>query len=370
MSNWRSVLARTTANVEDRFDQLKAQLSQRLGLGEPLMIQAYYGYGTPHAVTIKGRVLENEGIREAGDHDSIWQNMLNTYRRIESDEVPGAQVQGTLYGRVATAVTDEEGYFDLHFTFAEPLTRNTPWHTVELTLLDAPRTLDKPVTAVGQILVPPKTAVFGVISDIDDTILQSQATSYLQAARLLFLKNARTRLPFAGVAAFYRALQHGIGNQNNPIFYVSSSPWNVYTLLTDFFEYQKIPQGPLFLKDYGITSDQLFTSGHRKHKLEQIETILKTYPKLPFILIGDSGQKDPEIYAEIAETYPKRIKAIYIRDVTGDKRDREVEKIAVSLESLGIEMIISTDSLTAGAYAVGQNLISPEALTPIKDNQL
>ena len=77
-------------------------------------------------------------------------------------------------------------------------------------------------------MVVRETAVYGVISDIDDTVLQSKATSYLQAARLLFLENARTRLPFAGVAAFYQAMQKGLGNQFNPIFYVSSSPWNVF----------------------------------------------------------------------------------------------------------------------------------------------
>jgi len=369
MTDWRSILAQTTTNVEDRFDKLKARLSQRLGLGEPLMIQAYHGYGTPQSVTIKGRVLENEGIREATDHDTIWQNMLNAYRQIESDEVPGATVQGVLYGQVVTAVSDEEGYFDLHFALDKPLPNNVPWHTVEMTLIDAPRKLDQPVSTSGQILVPPETAVFGVISDIDDTVLQTQATSYLQAARLLFLKNARTRLPFTGVAAFYHALQQGINNQNNPIFYVSSSPWNVFTLLTDFFNHQNIPQGPLFLKDYGITPDQLFTSGHRKHKLEQIDKILKTYPNLPFILIGDSGQKDPEIYAEIAEIFPKQIKAIYIRDVSEDKRDREVETIAESLESLHIQMILAPDSLTAAAYAVQEGLISQDTLEQIADHQ-
>ena len=365
MADWRSLLTRSTANVEDRFDQLKTRLSQRLGLGEPVMIQAYYGFGTAQRVTIKGRVLENEGIRQATDNDSIWQNLLNTYRQLESDEIPGATVQGVFHGVTATAVSDEEGYFDLHFTFPIPLTDTSPWQPVEISLLDAPRQLDAPVTATGQILMVGKTAVFGVISDIDDTVLQSKATSYLQAARLLFLENARTRLPFAGVSTFYQALQSGIGEQINPIFYVSSSPWNVFTLLTEFFKYQNLPQGPLFLKDYGITPNQLFTSGHRTHKLSQINTILNTFPELPFILIGDSGQKDPEIYAEIAMQNSKRIKAIYIRDVTDDKRDQEVRDIAASLKLNGIDMILTADSAAAAEHAAQHNFIDASQLLAI-----
>ncbi|KAA3659306.1 MAG: DUF2183 domain-containing protein [Chloroflexi bacterium] len=365
MADWRSLLTQTTANVEERFDQLKERLTQRLGLGEPLMIQAYHGFGSAQTATIKGRVLENEGIRKATDNDSVWQNLLNAYRQIESDEIPGATVQGVFHGVTATAVSDEEGYFDLRFTLPHPLTATSPWQPVELSLLEAPRKMEEPVTATGQILVVRETAVFGVISDIDDTVLQSKATSYLQAARLLFLKNARTRLPFPGAATFYQALQKGIGEQFNPIFYVSSSPWNVFTLLTEFFEYQNLPQGPLFLKDYGITPDQLFTSGHRKHKLDQINTILDTFPNLPFILIGDSGQKDPEIYAEIAKQNPNRIKAIYIRDVTPDKRDQEVLDIAESLQPLGIDMILAADSATAAEHAAHHNFIDAGQLLAI-----
>ncbi len=370
MADWRSLLTRSTANVEEKFDLLKTRLSQRLGLEEPLMIQAYYGFGTAQTATIKGRVLENEGILQATDNDSIWQNMLNAYRRLESDEVPGATVQGVFHGMTTTAVSDEEGYFELHFTLPTPMIFTSPWQPVKLSLLNAPREPDGPVAATGQILIVGETAVFGVISDIDDTVLQSKATSYLQAARLLFLENAHTRLPFAGVSAFYQALQQGLGEQFNPIFYVSSSPWNVFTLLTEFFAYQNLPQGPLFLKDYGITPDQLFTSGHRKHKLDQINTILNTFPNLPFVLIGDSGQKDPEIYAEIATQNPNRIKAIYIRDVTPDKRDQEVRDIAASLKLNGIDMILTADSAAAAEHAAQHNFIDASQLLAIATNMV
>lgn len=372
MTSWKNRLTRLAVNAEDAFDQLKMRVSRRLRLDDPLLIQPYYGFGNAQQVTLKGRLLQNEGVRRAGDRDSVWRNMLNIYRQLESDEVPGATIAGTLQGVTAVSVTDEEGYFTLSFTLPAPLPPDQLWHEVALTLRalpgDAPTPTDPTVTAVGHVLTPPQMAAFGVISDIDDTILQSSATNYLHAARLLFLHNARTRLPFLGVSAFYQALQLGVGSRpHNPIFYVSSSPWNVFLLLTEFFEFQGVPQGPLFLKDYGLSADQLLSSGHRKHKLAQIETILDTYPSLPFVLIGDSGQKDPEIYAEVARAYPGRIRAIYIRDVSDDRRDQEVRTIAHTAAESGTPMLLTADSLAAATHAAEIGLITPEGVTAVAE---
>ncbi len=359
MSDWKKFLSAAT-NVEDQFDQLKYQLSNRLGLNNPLMIQPYIGYGTAELVTIKGRVLENKGITKATDNDSVWRNMLNMYRQVESDEVPNAVVEGKLGGLTQTAVSDDEGFFTLTFTKLTLPQSSTGWHDVPLNLLNAPVEMSKPVSTTGRVMVSERSAVYGIISDIDDTVLQSSATNYLEAAQLLFLHNAHTRLPFPGVADFYHALHEGVGNQQNPIFYVSSSPWNVYTLLTHFFELNNLPAGPLFLKDYGLSREQLFSSGHTKHKIAQIDTILNRYPHLPFILIGDSGQKDPEIYAKIVEQYPNRIRAIYIRDVTEDERDQEVLRLIDKVEKMGVPMLLTAVSHTAAQHAAQIGLINPK----------
>lgn len=364
MPDWKKLLANTVTGVEDQFDQLRNDLSRRLGLDEPVTIQPYIGYGTPHVVTIKGRVLENEGVQPPSDKDSAWRNALNAYRRLESDEVAGATVLGRFNGVTETAVTGKEGYFDLTFSLPQPLPPHELWHDVALELASAPVGFEE-VKKNGRILVPPASAQFGVISDIDDTVLQSSATNYLHAARLLLLRNARTRLPFAGVATFYHALQQGTGAVHNPIFYVSSSPWNVFNLLVDFFKFQDIPPGPLFLKDYGISSEQLFSSGHRSHKLAQIDTIMNTYPHLPFVLIGDSGQKDPEIYTEVVSRHPGRVKAIYIRDVSGDRRDREVNKLVQQTQTADVEMLLVADSTTAAEHAAEIGLIPQDALPAI-----
>src|SRR5690606_32076573 len=141
--------------------------------------------------------------------------------------------------------------------------------------------------------------------------------SYVMSMSLNTLfNNAHTRLPFAGVSEFYRALQSGRnGKRNNPFFYVSSSPWNLYDLLIDFLDLNNIPEGPLLLRDFGLDHNKAGSSDHMGHKFKEIENILTTYPHLNFILIGDSGQDDPVIYKEVVKKYPNRILVIYIRDV-------------------------------------------------------
>jgi phosphatidate phosphatase APP1 len=213
-------------------------------------------------------------------------------------------------------------------------------------------------------LVPPPGAAFGVISDVDDTVLQTHATSYLKAAQVTFLQNARMRLPFAGVAAFYRALQAGPeGTGHNPIFYLSSSPWNLYDLLTDFMKLQQIPAGPLLLRDVGIDQDKFISTSHHAHKLGQIERVFQTHPDLDFILIGDSGQKDPEIYAEVVEKYGDRVLGVYVRDVTQAARDDEVRQIAAGVPA---EMHLVADSLTAARHAAEQGWIAGRAVDAVE----
>jgi phosphatidate phosphatase APP1 len=135
------------------------------------------------------------------------------------------------------------------------------------------------------------------------------------------------------------------------------------------FEVHGIPEGPLVLRDYGISREMLFSASHREHKLEAIEHILATHPALRFVLLGDSGQQDPEIYAEVAARHPGRILAVYIRDVTLDRRDAEVRAIGEALREMGVEVVFSADTLGAALHAAAQGLIDPTALEEIRGEQ-
>jgi phosphatidate phosphatase APP1 len=335
----------------------------------PLRIVPYRGHGTREMLYLKGRVLRGAPIPAASARDSAWRNFVNTLRRLESDEVPAARVRARIGDTTADTLTDDEGYFDFELPAITPLEDREVWRAIELELLD-PVGEEGAARATGYALVPPPEARFGVISDIDDTVVKTDVTNVLRMARLIFLTNARTRLAFEGVAAFYRALSDGeAGPRTNPVFYVSSSPWSLYELLHEVFEVHGIPEGPLVLRDYGISREMLFSASHREHKLEAIEHILATHPALRFVLLGDSGQQDPEIYAEVAARHPGRILAVYIRDVTLDRRDAEVRAIGEALREMGVEVVFSADTLGAALHAAAQGLIDPAALEEIRGEQ-
>ena len=377
MTNWQEELARYIVNLEDHIDLLKYRLGGRFFGRDPLMIQPYRGFGSDRRLFIKGRVLEDKGIEPAADADTIWNNLLNMYRRFESDEVPFARVLVKYQDQEQEVEADIEGYFEAWIEPDQPVQSGQIWQQVQLELVVPNPPDSKPVLAEGQVLVPPSGAQYGVISDIDDTVLQTDATHLLNMARTVFLGNARTRLPFKGVAAFYRALYHaahgGIQKEAeeklpfNPLYYVSSSPWNLYDLLSDFFHLQDIPIGPvLFLRDWGISEQEFIPSGHRSHKMKAIRTILDTCSSLPFILVGDSGQEDPEIYSEVVSLYKDRILAIYIRNVSRDlKRPEAIHKLAEQVAKAGSTLILADDTLPMAEHAASQGWIRTEDLPEI-----
>lgn len=370
MSNRKNHLITIFSRIEDPLDMLRLQLKLRRGKLEPLMIQPYRGHGTQHSFYLKGRVLERSGVTRSSSTDSAWQNMVNMYRRFTSNEMRGARVRARIGDAEWKATADREGYFSLHLDLPPSFNVRRIWNTVKLDLLEPIIEHHPPVRTVGHVLVPSSGATFAIISDIDDTVLKTDATSLLRMARIVLLTNAHTRVPFEGVAAFYRALRRGgTGCEQNPIFYVSSGPWNLYDLLIDFMNIHGIPYGPLFLRDFGFDAELLSEEGHHKHKLEQIERLIETYSDLQFVLIGDSGQEDPEIYQQVVHDYPGRIKAIYIRDVTTPERRAQVQQIADELETQGVEMQLVCDTWEAAKHAVDRGLIAPDALPKIRANK-
>lgn len=367
MASWQRVLATVAYNVEEHFDALKFRLRKRLGRLNAVVMLPYRGYGTREQFTLKGRVIENRNISAASDNDSVWRNLLNMYRRFSSDEIRGARVQARFGSVVQEAITDENGYFE--FAFApdpQQLDPKRHWYDVTLELREYPGPRLAETLCTAQVLLPPSDAEFGIISDLDDTVIQSDVAHLIKLARNTFLKNARTRLPFEGVAAFYQALQAGTRGNFNPIFYVSSSPWNLYDLISDFFEIRGIPSGPLFLTDIGVTEQQLIKPNRRRHKLGLIDTLLTTYSALPFILVGDSGEIDAEIYTQAVLDHPGRIKAIYIRDVGDARRSREIEKMAAQVKAAGSELLLVKDTLAAADHAAQRGFILPRLLPRIR----
>ena len=328
----RRLLHRTALTIERQFDRRLAgrPVSRRV------VISPYRGFGNDRELLVRGRVLIEKRVTRATAAEPLWRNVLNTYRRFQSDEVAGARVTAAFRDAVVESVSDPEGYF----LFRLPGDANGGWHEINLTLPDLG------ATAVAHALVPRPDAKFGVVSDIDDTIVRTNATSLIGMTRSI-INNAAARLPFEGVADLYRALHV----EQNPIFYVSSSPWNLYELLHDYMDINGIPHGPMLLQDWGIEESVLILASHTDHKMTQINSILDYYPDLKFVLIGDSGQHDPEIYLQVIRAHPGRVLAAFIRDVTPDLRDRGVAKILEESNAAGVEMLYVRDSTEALEHA-------------------
>lgn len=288
---------------------------------------------------LRGRVLIERPVTRAREAESLWRNLLNTYHRFQSDEVAGAKVRASYRDAVVETVSDDEGHFQVRLQPRE-LAEHTLWHQAAIELPDSG------VSAIAEVMIPSDAAQFGIISDIDDTIVQTNATSLLRMVKSI-VSNAAARLPFEGVSELYQALHAG----HNPIFYVSSSPWNLYELLHDYMDLNLIPHGPMFLQDWGIDENTLILASHTEHKPAQIQAVVDYYPKLRFVLIGDSGQHDPEIYLQVIRAHPGRVIAVFIRDVTPDVRDKGVAQIANEVKDLGVEMIYVKDSHEALTHA-------------------
>ena len=328
-------------------------------------VVGYRGYASATHALVLGRVLQFEGIEPAQAEHSTWRNLIHALKRIESDPLPFAIVGAKLGGADHELVADDEGFLRQWLPLPAPL-GSGGWDPATLELRAGPTPATHNATA--PILTPPASATFGVISDMDDTVLQSSVTNFLQAARLMLLENARTRLPFPGVAAFYRSLVAGPdGGAGNPIFYVSSSPWNLYDVIADFLEAQEIPAGPLLLRDWDLRA---LRERHRHHKSAHIAEILAAYPEMQFVLVGDSGQEDPEIYTGMVRENPGRILAVYIRNVTRDPaRAAAIGELAAEVKRAGTSLVLADDTLAAARHAAEHGWISESTLGDVGEEK-
>ena len=363
--------------INEWSDHLFTRFKARAGYLRPLHLDAYRSYGTAAKFYIKGRLLADRGLTTQTATDTRWQNFRSMVRRFNSREVAGADLVAELPdGSQHLVTTDDEGYFTL---IIEPEALPAPvahlWYPVPVRVTRLPRAFRPPLAVVqgaAKVLVPPPTAEFGVISDIDDTVFETSATNVLKMLGRTLLSNAHSKLPFVGVAEFYRRLQRGrTGQPDNPFFYVSSSPWNLYDVLDEFLGIHNMPPGPLLLRDLGIsrpkTPPPAGVTGsaaiHFAHKLHEIDDVLNTYPALPFVLLGDSGQEDARIYREVVRRHPGRIHAIYIRDVQVPARALLVGPVTEELKAEGVPMLLVPDYATAAAHAASLGLILTEEVS-------
>jgi phosphatidate phosphatase APP1 len=268
-----------------------------------------------------------------------------TLRHFVTDELPGVPLRITVAGASVETVTDDDGYFiaRLH---PEPDLLTSPWTSGTVALAAPYRGLTGPHSTPIEVLVPSSEARFGVVSDIDDTLLETGVQRVGRMIQQTFTGSALTRTAFPGAPELYRDLAAA----TNPFFYVSSSPWNLHSFLVAFLRHHDFPRGPVLLRDL------LGTSAGREEKHGRIHEILELHPGLPFVLLGDSGEKDPAIYADIVRVHPDRILAVYIREVRINPSDGRVEHITDAW-SHDVPFVLAADSDAVRRHAAGLGLL-------------
>ena len=156
-------------------------------------------------------------------------------------------------------------------------------------------------------------APFGVVSDIDDTVMVTALPRPLLAAWNTFVLNEHARTPTPGMAVLYDRIHHE--HPAAPFLYLSTGAWNVAPTLRRFLSRNLYPPGPLLLTDWGPTPDRVFRSG-RAHKIDELERLSSEFPDMKWLLLGDDGQHDEATYSGFAQGHPENVAAICIRQLS------------------------------------------------------
>lgn len=315
--------------------------------GYGVVVEPYRGYGTDRELHLMGRVFWQPGGRARGG------DLRGALARLLRRGAPGYSLEARFGDARQRLCTDADGYFHLRMQIRQEPPREQLWHTVELELPGG-------ATAVGEVFIPPHGARFVVISDIDDTVMFTGVANKAKMLWRLFAQGAHSRTAFPGVAAFYRALH---GAEQNPILYVSRGPWSIYSMLERFFQLHRIPVGPvLFLREWGLSLSHPLPRRAEGHKLRLIRDMLALYHDLPFVLIGDSGQHDPEIYAQIVREHPQRVAAVYIRNVDHHpERAAVIDRLADEVVSAGSSLLLAADTMAMAEHAAAHGLVPASA---------
>lgn len=329
-------------------------------LGGPVRVHPFHGFGADGWARVGGRVLvaapPRGGIvqvprRPVPAQFGKWAVVRSNLLPFLTVEVPRARVRLLISGREEIVHADGDGY-----VYAELLNLQLPAgrHTVTLTPVEPP---GLPSTATIHVLDPAADLV--LISDVDDTIVDSGIAHGLGATlATMLLREQSMRVPFTGAPKLYRALAQG-GEPTRPFFYLSTSPWNLVGFLQNFLVRHGFPEGPLLLTDWGPSTSSLLRASSQPHKLTALRELARQIPRASFVLLGDTGQQDPAIYARFASEHPGRVAAVYVRragrpGATADRRAAEAEALLAELQ---VPFLVTADSEKMLSHARQQGLV-------------
>jgi len=291
------------ARVEDAVGLRLNRLLRRRGW-QPRVV-TYTGYGTQEWARVLARVLlAPAGVRTrevAG---------ARGWRRFLAATAPGVRVTVEIGGQHHEVVSERGGYIDTVLTAS----LDPGWAQASLAAEGSGRPPSSaPIRVVGD------SPGVGLVSDIDDTVVITALPRPLVAFWNTFLRRETSRRPVPGMAQMYRAVL-----ESEPaafVVYLSTGAWNVAPGLQEFLARHGYPRGPMLLTDWGPTTQAMFRSGIA-HKHDQLQRLFAELPQLRWLLVGDDGQHDPQIYGDSADAAPDRVEAVAIRQLTPGEQVR------------------------------------------------
>ncbi len=360
----KRVLVAGVLGLEDLVESGIALGAQAAGRRHP-MIVPFIGHGTPVRARIGARLVlarrEAETVEPVPAENASPRTRRATLKaslaRFLTVEVTRTPVTIHAPGGDVEVRTDRDGYVDHEVALPG----------VEPGWLEVPLSGPGGARAVAQVLIVDPAADVGIVSDIDDTILHTGLLRARDVLRATLLTDVTERTPLTGAPALYQALTA----PGRPVFYVSTSPWNLHEMLLQFVRLRGFPLGPLLLTDWGPSHTGLFRIGAQQHKPPLVRRLLTEHPGLRLVLIGDSGQEDPEIYGDIARDHPERVAAIYIRRITGLDlgRGAEIDELAERVTASGVPMLVVDDSTQIAVHAAGLGLLDAAAVGVVRAEQ-
>ena len=287
------------ARVEDAVQRFRESWGRRRGLVPTIV--PFTGYGGTGWVRVLGRVVLRRP-EDVGESRAERVISIRGWRSFTSVHVADARVTVSVGRAKRTIASDRGGVLDARIE-----AKLTPgWHDIRLSI-DGYDAVDAKVFVVAD------DVDFGLVSDIDDTVMVTALPRPFLAAWNTFVLDEHARTPVAGMAVLYERLVRA--HPGLPVIYLSTGAWNVVPTLSRFLSRNLYPRGALLLTDWGPTHDRWFRSG-ADHKRKSLERLAAEFPRVRWLLVGDDGQHDPQLYGEFATAHPGNVAAIAIRELT------------------------------------------------------
>ena len=273
-------------------------------------IQVYNAYGNSHKVFIEGRMVYKKNYNQPLEDDTLFHNMWRKIKQLTSNEIKNEKIIAYIDNEICSTVGDDEGYFEFNIKSDQEL--YTGYKSIALQIENNPTILNINATIT-------RNKAIGIISDFDDTVIISDVTNKLKLIDNLLLKNYKQRKVVPGMAErFQEILAQNSPNIPSTLFFVTGSPNQLFNSIERFLDYHDFPKHVLITKQiHGYDTDPIFDQF--EYKMQKIEKLFELYPAMQWIMFGDSGEKDKEVYEALSKKYPLKVKFYYIRNVNDGK---------------------------------------------------